>query len=368
MCIKSATKHRLKLLILLLSLSNLLSAAQDIPTSQGLRVGLAGSEPFIIHKDSATTGISFEIWKEIANEQNLNYRTQNYNTVREALAALEEGKIDLVVGSLSITADRIKRFDFSQPYYFSGQSIMSRKDELSIWNRIEPFFSEQLLVAVLIFLFILATVGTLFWLVERHHSPDQFSTNPLEGIGTGMWLAVVTMSTVGYGDKAPVSFWGRVLAGCWIVISIIFATSMMAGISSTLTLTGMGTSTITEIGQLRGKKVAAPALDVSKPLLENANAKIVETNTIGQSFDFLLNKKVDAIVFDRPQLLYLQQMKNNDEVIVGLSVYEPTGFGFAFPVNSPMVKKVNISLLNLTESGKIKEIKTKWIGADRKQE
>ena len=98
---------------------------------------------------------------------------------------------------------------------------MSNSEGHGWWDRIAPFFSKSLLYAVFIFLFILSIVGTLVWLTERNASPEQFPKDPAHGIANGMWLAIVTMTTTGYGDRAPITFWGRIITGSWMVISII---------------------------------------------------------------------------------------------------------------------------------------------------
>src|SRR5699024_6096100 len=156
-----------------------------------------------------------DIWEDVADKANWDYRYKSFESVDQALYAVERGDIDVVVGPVSITSDRMEHLDFSQPFFQSSLSIVSRNDDGSLWSTIKLFFSFKLLAAVAGFLFILAIVGTLFWLAERKKSPDQFSDKPMKGIGNGMWLAIVTMSTVGYGDMAPRSAAGRIIAGSW---------------------------------------------------------------------------------------------------------------------------------------------------------
>ncbi len=79
-------------------------------------------------------------------------------------------------------------------------------------------------------------VGTLLWLAERRDNPEQFPATPVRGIGNGVWLALVTMTTVGYGDRVPITTAGRVMAGVWMVIALISASSLTAGIATALTL------------------------------------------------------------------------------------------------------------------------------------
>ncbi len=45
----------------------------------------------------------------------------------------------------------------------------------------------------------------------------------------GMWWAVVTASTVGYGDISPVEIEGRLLAG-WVILSGIGTTAVLTGL------------------------------------------------------------------------------------------------------------------------------------------
>ncbi|HET8574419.1 MAG TPA: transporter substrate-binding domain-containing protein [Edaphocola sp.] len=340
------------------------STAQQIK-DRYFHIGIAGNPPFILADSRGARGIALEIWASIAAEERWQYKTTCFESVPEAIKALDQGKIDLVVGPVSITSDRVAVMDFSQPYYYTGLSIMSRTDPPTLWDRISPMFSMKLLIAVLVFLSILGTVGTLIWLTERERSPEQFPPDAPHGIANGMWLAIVTMSTTGYGDRAPITFWGRVICGAWMLISIIFATTMVAGIASTLTLTGMGASTITEADQLKGKKTACISEQTAMDFLHEYQAIAVNTSNIEEAYRLLADKKVDAIVFDRPQLLYFKQAHRGDEIQVSHAVYDPNGYGFAFPLGSPLVKQVNVKLLHLAENGRIDQIVKTWTGENK---
>ncbi|MBS1944564.1 MAG: transporter substrate-binding domain-containing protein, partial [Bacteroidetes bacterium] len=242
-------RHFLPLLLLFCLLPTLAAAAKKQPP---LRVGIAGTAPFI---NGDTTGIAIDIWREIAAEMAQPYLITRFASEHEALAALEAGEVDAVVGPVTISSDRAERFGLTQPYCRASLSILSRSDEFDLWGRIQPFFSKRLLYATGVFVFILACVGTLLWLAERKDN-EQFPTSPARGIGNGMWCAISTMTTTGYGDIAPVTLAGRIIAGAWMVISFLFATSMVAGIASTLTLTGMNRNVIDNADQFGGKKIA----------------------------------------------------------------------------------------------------------------
>lgn len=327
-----------------------------------LTVGIAGSEPFVFNgKDK---GIALEIWEKIAKKESWNYKYVPFENVNDALHQLNKGDLDLVVGPISITSQRVENMRFSQPFYNSSISIISRIEKQSLWQKIKPLFSFKLIMAVLIFLIILSIVGTFFWLAERKKSPEQFPKEPLEGIGTGMWLAIVTMSTTGYGDKAPITLLGRIIAGAWMVISIVFATSLVAGIASTLTMTSLGSTTISTIEQLSGRKAATISTSPSEEFLKKSKIEVVNENNLEEAIAKLKNKEVDAVVYDRPQLLYFLKNHTNENLHISKAEYYKQGYGFAFPLNSHLILDVNRALLELAENQELNRIIHYYIQKD----
>jgi voltage-gated potassium channel len=67
---------------------------------------------------------------------------------------------------------------------------------------------------------LLITCATVFAAAAMHaaegaRQPDKFGTIP-----SAMWWAITTLTTVGYGDEVPVTFLGRLIAGCTMVMGL----------------------------------------------------------------------------------------------------------------------------------------------------
>lgn len=69
----------------------------------------------------------------------------------------------------------------------------------------------------ILFLGLLLVSGALMYLAEGDIQPDKVGSIPL-----AMWWAVVTLSTVGYGDVVPVTTAGKMIAGFTMAAGIMF--------------------------------------------------------------------------------------------------------------------------------------------------
>jgi ABC-type amino acid transport substrate-binding protein len=89
-------------------------------TKQKLVVGLTLNPPFVIHElDGSWTGISVELWQEVAKEIGLSYeyRETDFKGQFEGLA---NGWLDAAVGPITITAEREEICDFTHAYFVSS--------------------------------------------------------------------------------------------------------------------------------------------------------------------------------------------------------------------------------------------------------
>ena len=50
--------------------------------------------------------------------------------------------------------------------------------------------------------------------------------------GIGVWWAIVTLGTVGYGDVVPHTAWGRVVGSVVIIVGVTFISFLIATVTS----------------------------------------------------------------------------------------------------------------------------------------
>ena len=227
-----------------------------------LKVGISGTAPFVIKSGDHISGISLEIWRRVAEDSNLNYELiPAADSQSRHRSGGRSADIDVLVGPISITSRRlaIPGIEFTQPYFLSkgGHScFLSRHHPFSAASRCSS--AGAVISSVLVLVSVLLVVGSLIWMAERQKNSEQFPRDWLPGISSGMWFALVTLTTVGYGDKAPITRTGRGITGAWMVISLIAVSSLTASLASafTLFLSGATETAIDSPQQLSSRRIA----------------------------------------------------------------------------------------------------------------
>jgi len=334
-------------------------APPPVPTHR-LRVAVIGSPPFLLRDGGEPTGMSLDIWREVAERMGVDYELVLMPNAGRALDALVAGRFDLAIGPISITSDRLRRVEFTQPYWQSSLAILTRPGSGSMWERIRPFLSRAFFGGLALLILILSVVGTLLWVFERK-ATDQFPEAPVKGIGVGIWLALVTMTTVGYGDKAPVTLAGRLVTGVWMVIAMLTASSLTAGIATALTLSQLDTAQISTAEELRGAEVATVEGTTASAFSRRYGARVHATETIDAAFRMLESEEVDAVVYDRPVLQYYIRNHPDAELSISAQEYEPQGYGFAIPIESVLRRQIDIALVGMEEEGRLRAIGERWL-------
>ena len=221
-------------------------AAEPVDSQAVQLVGIVPAPPFAM-KDSDGTweGIAVDLWRHVAQDLGLRFEFSEM-AVPDLVAGLQRGKLLAVLTAVA-TADQEPVVDFSHPYYLSGFAI-AVPVRASSGNWFEPLGNVMSvgtvkITSVLFGLLLIAAV--LVWLFERHANPEHFSPRPLRGITDGLWWAAVTLTTVGYGDKAPRTRAGRVIGVIWMFAAVVLIALFTAQVTSSLTVTSLS-------GRVRG--------------------------------------------------------------------------------------------------------------------
>ncbi len=350
-------------LISLLLLTLALSIVFAQPADKKILVGTKVAEPFVIkYSNERWAGISIELWEKIANKLEIEYELNEFD-LNGLLQSVSNNDIDIAVSPLTITSEREKLFDFTHSYFTTGTSIaVSNKSSNSILGITKNLFSSEFIKILLGILMILFFVGFLVWLFERKTNKEEFGEGMSKGLGSSFWWAAVTLTTVGYGDKAPKTAGGRIIALIWMFAGLLMISGFTAAIASALTVNQLDVG-ITNMNDLYDVRVGTVKTSSSEEFLQNNGLSFITTNNIEEGIELVKQNKIDAFVYDAPILKYLIKSKNiSNEIRVLPIILDPINYAFALPANSNLREPINRALLEVIDNIEWQNTVDKYIG------
>ncbi len=308
-------------------------------------------------------GLSVDLWQDVADKIGVVFEWRELG-VAETLEALEAGEVDVAIAALTVTAEREQRIDFSYPYLASGLALaVDGQRRSGWWATLRGFFSAEFLSAVGALLLILMAAAAGVWIFERRANPEQFGGSTVRGLGESFWWSAVTMTTVGYGDRAPVTLGGRLVALVWMFTSVIVIAGFTASIAASVTVHRLESDLLDE-RRLASIRLAVLADSRAAAYGERRGLRLRPQASLEAAADALVAGRVDAILHDAPVLRYLARERVDDtlEVLPGVVVRDDYGFGL--PAGSALRKRVNVALLSIVHGPVWQGIRERYLGAD----
>jgi polar amino acid transport system substrate-binding protein len=329
---------------------NLCAAAEKGPPGRTLVVGTKVAPPFSMKTEDGTwTGIGIDLWREIAAELDMPFEFRETD-LPGLLKGVADGSLDLAVAAITVTSEREKAMDFTQPFFHTGLGIAVAHSRRSPWLAVfRSLLSHTILQFVAgLFLFMIL-IGSLMWLLERKSNPGHFGSGKIDGINSGIWWSAVTLTTVGYGDKTPVTTRGRVLALFWMLVGIAAVSFLTAHITSNLTLLQL-TSPIKGPEDLIHVRVGSVTNTTSSNYLKENHLLFYPYQTASEGLRAIAEGKIEALVYDKPILQYLIRKDFLTDLEVLPITFLSQDYGIALPSRSPLREPINRSLLQIIES------------------
>jgi ABC-type amino acid transport substrate-binding protein len=328
-----------------------------------LTVGVKVAPPFVIKQpDGSFSGLSIELWQRVAERLGADYQFTE-TSLNGLLTGLQEGRLDASVAATTVTAEREELVDFSHPFHTTGLTIAVPAKNSGLWAVVKRLLSWEFFVACGALVGVLLLVGFLLWLAERHKNQEMFGGTKAQGIGASFWWAAVTMTTVGYGDKAPTTFVGRIVGLVWMFAAIIIISSFTAAIATSLTV-GQLSSSVSSVSDLSSVRVDTVSGSASAASLRERGIGFNASASLTDALNRLAQGQADAVVYDQPIVKYHIMRDYPGALRVLPNTFERQDYAIALPEGSEWREPINHALLEVIASESWRTTLAKYLGSD----
>lgn len=341
------------------------SFAQDEPgiSNEIVKVGLYESSPFVM-KGAAESprGMAVDLWEKLADRLEITSDYAVYPTLPELRRALQGGEISVAVTNLTVTQERAKLTDFTQPWFDGGMRIMTSDSSdtgLSAVYRGLASAGHLSAYGWLAFVIVLGTLGlTVF---DRRFDPD-FPRRWRDGVANSFYNVMSVVTTGRIPSRKNLFGWlGRIWSALWLICGIgvlAYITSSVTSVMTTLAIT----DSIAGPGDLPGRTVGVMEGTVEEEFATRMSLDKRSFPEIEAAVKALHDGSISAIIGDAPVLEYFIKSNPRQGLDVVGPIFEPDKYAFALPLGSPLTKPLTIELLGLKEDGTVNQVKLDYFG------
>jgi len=327
-----------------------------------LIIGTKEAPPFAMRAaDGSWSGISIELWHHVADDLHLRYRFEE-TTLEGLIDDTASGSLDAAVAALTVTAERERVVDFTQPFYTTGLGIaVPNNATFAWWQLLRSFLSPGFLGTLLALSGITLAVGSLVWLVERRQT-EHFGGPVRTGLISGMWWSALTLAQAN-PDAAPRTAFGRIVAFAWILTSVVAISVFTAGITSQLTARQLQ-GVVHGLSDLRSVRVGAVDGTAALGYLSRARIEYRVFATPRDGLNALKAGTLDAFVYDRPLLAWLAKEDFGGYVQVLDVTFDRQNYAIALPMDSALRVPLNEAVVEAVRTEWWQDLIAKYIGKE----
>ncbi len=313
-------------------------------------VGIKQSEPFIDLEEEDPDGLSIYLWEKVAEDLSLTYEYKEYETINDILDALKREEIGLSINPITVTPERLLNIEFSQPFFISNLAVVIRRDQGWSIGTIFRLVFSQTFIEILGFLAIVIMIfGFMAWIFERKHNKEQFAPG-IKGLWDAFWWSAVTMTTVGYGDKAPKSFGGRMVALFWMFTAIIIIGIFTGSVASLLTYDKLSLS-VNDFEDLKSSKVLTIEGSTSEEYLKSKGVTPLVAIDLNDALQDMIEGDYDALVYDETLLQHaIDEQGVGDELTLAPVKFLTQYYAFGVPLREDKIHYLNMAMINRMET------------------
>eukprot|EP00794_Sanderia_malayensis_P006226 gene6226-6942_t len=265
--------------------------------AKDITVAYTESKPYVFKENGVVKGLLPDILRSIVSTCCLGCNDLVFDGPMSYLDKLEDKK-SMIAMPIETSKSSKKFFgrDFLyllevpsvifllKPHSHSASELTTDlfKSVLSTW----PLFITALLMAII--------AGIAVWMMDTWFNALEFPRSFLKGPFEGFWWAFVSMTTVGYGDRAPKSYIARIFAVIWIFLGVTIFSMYSAALTSALTK-----KVVVSSDSLSGKKIAVVnTTAAAHAAARKENAELRGYGSIEKLIEALKKEEVDGAALD----------------------------------------------------------------------
>lgn len=349
----SATKFVVvSLAIAVLGLGPVLLLADPAHAQDRITVVTTEVEPFVTREGDRPSGFYWEIWEDVAAELGVDVDVIWAQSFPDMVARLASGEADVAVAPLAPTAEREAIIDFSSAVVSSGPQYGAHDRLRSPASLLRAVFASRVLRVIALSLAGLVVLAHLIWLIERHDEDTDFHKSYPRGVFDGLWWAVTTVTTVGYGDKAPTSIRGRIVAMMAMFLSLFLVGAIVSEIGRDIAAQG------TSVQSIESKTVAVVADTTFADYVKAQGVDTIAFASQADAFDAAERGDVDLVLASPFAISALGP--EHGVSAIGSVLYEEFET-FGLQQGSPWREPINGALADLQSSGSVQATIDRWL-------
>ncbi len=318
-----------------------------------LRVAVYNVPPYgYVDSDGSISGVSVDLWRRVAELMEWPFKLVPVSDMEAILSGLEQGRYDAAIGAITITPERAARVDFSYPAHRSGVAIATRR-ETGLLFALTSYGTAitELGPLILVIVTMLVLIGIAMWIVERRaRAQGTGADSAVVSLRDGIYWAVVTMTTVGYGDKTPKTTLGRGVATLWMLSSLVLVSLLSTSLVSRLTADRVESRDLAASVDLNGKKLAAVAHSSGAEYLDQMHLPYTKYKDLPEALDSLVSGKSNVVVNSVGALQYFIAKRYSKTVDIPQGLLAPAYMAIALPEHSPIKRPIDRALIRITNS------------------
>lgn len=334
-----------------------------------LRVGVVdGAHPCTFREDGVWKGLAVDLWNRVATEEKLPFILENWPTIRSLLQATRENKVDVAVGCINLSPDRIASTAFSLPFQEDGLAVLALQSPLDLGKAfIRSLLGPALLLLLGGFLLSIGLLSLLTWRVEGHSSSSDTKrmgslrsfARVFQILATGPGSNTLVETTRGHG-LVLLAYLVRIVSASLLVgyltVHVVEETRRRSAES------------LKSLEDLRGRRVAVRPGSISASLLEELNQRptslpiqVVDMSRVDQAISLVEQGRAEAVLADELQLSYgiTRHPRSRTTPTLVLRGLRPESQGFAYSPLLPesTAMQIDLAISRLKRSGEVTQLR-----------